>query len=375
MDLDGDGNISFDEFVAMMTGPETPLQRRCTLRIREMREAFYHFDRKEVGSFHASDVLRVLHDFGVPCTPEQALAIIRNADTDDNDALEIHEFVRTVVDDEMVGEEGMKEQAADAILLAQLESEKIDRLIEALDVPSDIRMKAEMALVKAYLLDEAPVVEYFLKEQARSGERVLWQLCRYATCKHYKDGEFLFQQEDPTTELFVILRGSVKVSVEKELEEWQQRKDVRVSAWADLSHMLMKYITGFSQAQERCQRLHEAELDIKEYHTALSLINEGLHEVQIIKTVTEENLRHDLEDVLAFPGITNNWVKFLGVSERLLKEIKALGKLHFSSIAASRLCRCAIGDFEVNELGHFCPESDFSSGRWGAGLIRQCSGK
>ena len=73
MVFSGDGHISFDEFVAMMTGPETALKRRCTLRIREMRDAFECFDLEHKGSFKASDVERVLKGFGVEeATPEAA---------------------------------------------------------------------------------------------------------------------------------------------------------------------------------------------------------------------------------------------------------------------------------------------------------------
>ena len=183
--------------------------------------------------------------------------MIRNADLDDNGALEIHEFVRTVVDDATVGEEAMKEQAEDAVLLAKMEAKKIDDLVEALKVPYNIRMAREMEQVRAYLLDQKPVVEYFLKEDPK----VRWQLCRYATVKHYKAGDFLFQQEDPTTELFVILRGQVQVSVEKGLEDWETREDIRVSAWAGLGHMLVKYITGFEAAKESCSQYHDEDPD------------------------------------------------------------------------------------------------------------------
>ena len=84
----------------------------------------------------------------------------------------------------------------------------------------------------------------------------------------------------------------------------------------------------------------------------MSIIDEGLHEANIIKNVTEENLRHDLEDVLAFSGITNSWVKFLTASEKFLEQARRLGKHHFVSIACGRLCKVilpdGIGDYVVH---------------------------
>jgi len=186
----------------------TPLQRRVKSRIREIRDAFETFDIKGVGSIDHLDIKRVLSEMGLSdVNEEECRDIISAADVDGNQALEIHEFVRAVVDDSCVLASAESPYQEDPTTLLAEEEASLETLCKVLTVEPGLRMKSEMDHVHNYLLEKKPVVEYLTHEKSN----VMEQLTRFATVKHYEDGDFIFHQNDPTTEFCVVLRGAVKV--------------------------------------------------------------------------------------------------------------------------------------------------------------------
>ncbi|XP_043222966.1 calmodulin-2/4-like [Amphibalanus amphitrite] len=99
VDLDGDGNLTFDEFVTVISKTSRDGERTREEADNAMREAFKVFDKNGRGFIGVSDLRAVLHCLGERLTDEEIEDIIEEVDMDGDGRIDFIEFVRAVTDD------------------------------------------------------------------------------------------------------------------------------------------------------------------------------------------------------------------------------------------------------------------------------------
>ena len=87
-DIDGDGKVNCEEFVAMMGQ-----KMKDTDREEEIREAFRVFDRDGNGFISAAELRHVMTNIGDKLTDEEVDDMIREADIDGDGQVNCEEFV------------------------------------------------------------------------------------------------------------------------------------------------------------------------------------------------------------------------------------------------------------------------------------------
>lgn len=88
IDINGDGEIDFDEFVALMARQVTEHDAE-----EELREAFKIFDSNEDGFISALELKTVMTNLGEKLTDEEIDDMIREADFDNDGVINYDEFV------------------------------------------------------------------------------------------------------------------------------------------------------------------------------------------------------------------------------------------------------------------------------------------
>eukprot|EP01084_Bolivina_argentea_P158307 275778_1 len=89
VDLDGNGEIDFDEFISLM--------HKCDVESdfdREIREAFKFFDKNESGEIDAKELSVIMHGLGASLSDAEIELLIKEADEDGNGVISISEFLR-----------------------------------------------------------------------------------------------------------------------------------------------------------------------------------------------------------------------------------------------------------------------------------------
>lgn len=88
IDINGDGEIDFGEFVSLMARQVSDHDAE-----EELREAFKIFDRNEDGFISASELRLVMTNLGEKLTDEEIDDMIREADFDKDGVINYEEFV------------------------------------------------------------------------------------------------------------------------------------------------------------------------------------------------------------------------------------------------------------------------------------------
>jgi Ca2+-binding EF-hand superfamily protein len=83
-DVDGDGQISFDEFTKMMMRPD-----KFVTFESELKEAFNVFDKDSNGSISAQELLKTMQDLGEIISEEEIALMIKEADMDGEQAFAV----------------------------------------------------------------------------------------------------------------------------------------------------------------------------------------------------------------------------------------------------------------------------------------------
>ena len=89
VELDGNGNIDFDEFRSLMA---KKMREKDT--DEELMEAFRFFDKDGNGFISAKELKQVMHNLGEKLTDEEINDMIRDADLDGDQAINFEEFAR-----------------------------------------------------------------------------------------------------------------------------------------------------------------------------------------------------------------------------------------------------------------------------------------
>ncbi len=92
VDVDGNGNIDFKEFLGLMAR-----KMRDTDTEEELIEAFKVFDRDGNGLVSASELKYVMLSLGEKITDEEVDEMIREADIDGDGFINYEEFVRMII--------------------------------------------------------------------------------------------------------------------------------------------------------------------------------------------------------------------------------------------------------------------------------------
>lgn len=87
MDIDGDGEISFEEFVKVMGDK---FYRRYTSS--EIRAAFNHFDKDNNGFISAEELKECMKKLGKNFTDREINRMIKSIDRDGNGMISLEEF-------------------------------------------------------------------------------------------------------------------------------------------------------------------------------------------------------------------------------------------------------------------------------------------
>ena len=88
VDLDGDGKVSFKEFLSMNTSTRMRKLHEDT----ELREAFDFYDANKDGLVSATELRNALRRLGMPVSQEEAVKMIKVADTDGDGQVSFEEF-------------------------------------------------------------------------------------------------------------------------------------------------------------------------------------------------------------------------------------------------------------------------------------------
>lgn len=88
-DLDGDGKVSFKEFLRM----NASAKMRKIHEDSELMEAFDYYDANKDGLVSVSELQSALGRLGMPVTKEEAQKMIKAADTDGDGQVSFEEFV------------------------------------------------------------------------------------------------------------------------------------------------------------------------------------------------------------------------------------------------------------------------------------------
>ena len=92
VDIDGNGNIDFKEFLGLMAR-----KMRDTDTEEELIEAFKVFDRDSNGLISAQELKHVMTSLGEKVTDEEVEEMIREADIDGDGYINYEEFVRMII--------------------------------------------------------------------------------------------------------------------------------------------------------------------------------------------------------------------------------------------------------------------------------------
>eukprot|EP00475_Leptophrys_vorax_P012982 TRINITY_DN1935_c0_g1_i1.p2 TRINITY_DN1935_c0_g1~~TRINITY_DN1935_c0_g1_i1.p2 ORF type:complete len:148 (+),score=50.35 TRINITY_DN1935_c0_g1_i1:107-550(+) len=91
-DIDGDGQISFEEFCRMMSKKD-----KFVTFETELKEAFSVFDKDGNGSISAQELLKVMTELGEKISLEEIDLMINEADLDGDGQMDFNEFVRIMM--------------------------------------------------------------------------------------------------------------------------------------------------------------------------------------------------------------------------------------------------------------------------------------
>jgi calmodulin len=92
VDIDGNGNIDFKEFLGLMAR-----KMRDTDTEEELIEAFKVFDRDSNGLISSQELKHVMTSLGEKITDEEVEEMIREADIDGDGYINYEEFVRMII--------------------------------------------------------------------------------------------------------------------------------------------------------------------------------------------------------------------------------------------------------------------------------------
>jgi calmodulin len=92
VDVDGNGNIDFKEFLGLMAR-----KMRDTDTEEELIEAFKVFDRDSNGLISGQELKHVMTSLGEKITDEEVDEMIREADIDGDGYINYEEFVRMII--------------------------------------------------------------------------------------------------------------------------------------------------------------------------------------------------------------------------------------------------------------------------------------
>lgn len=92
VDLDGNGNIDFKEFLGLMAR-----KMRDSDTEEELIEAFKIFDRDGNGFISAGELKHVMTSLGEKITDEEVDEMIKEADIDGDGSINYEEFVRMII--------------------------------------------------------------------------------------------------------------------------------------------------------------------------------------------------------------------------------------------------------------------------------------
>ena len=90
-DIEGNGTISFDAFIALM---ERKLRNEDVEE--EIIETFKKFDQDNNGLIGPEDIYNLLHSFNQDITISEAEEMIKNVDIDDDGLVNYQEFVKMI---------------------------------------------------------------------------------------------------------------------------------------------------------------------------------------------------------------------------------------------------------------------------------------
>ncbi|XP_017867866.1 PREDICTED: neo-calmodulin [Drosophila arizonae] len=91
IDMDGDGEIEFMEFVMMITKRMEGLTK-----IENLRVIFKLFDRDDDGFIAANEMRNVMHNLGERCSEEEFNEMMKEVDADNDGKLSFQDFVNAV---------------------------------------------------------------------------------------------------------------------------------------------------------------------------------------------------------------------------------------------------------------------------------------
>ncbi|KAF2581147.1 hypothetical protein F2Q68_00003596 [Brassica cretica] len=141
-DVDGDGRISYDEYVKMCDSIEKQaagvdkLVTSVTLpeeKMQEMKATFMLFDVGNNGFITAADFQLSAKNYGEKLTEEEAYNLLRNLDADGDGRVSFDEFVKRfmAIDDE---NDGLAKKLVTDVTLSTEEMEEMIQFFKALDV-------------------------------------------------------------------------------------------------------------------------------------------------------------------------------------------------------------------------------------------------
>ncbi|XP_052081213.1 neo-calmodulin-like [Mytilus californianus] len=91
IDIDGDGRVTFDEFLTIMT------KQFCSKETaRDIREAFRVFDKDGKGYLTVSEFRHIMENLGEKMTWEETEEMIEMVDTDGDDKISCDDFIKKV---------------------------------------------------------------------------------------------------------------------------------------------------------------------------------------------------------------------------------------------------------------------------------------
>ena len=89
VDKDGNGDIDFDEFKALMT--EKMNERNPE---EELRKSFRLYDSDDTGKITFKNLRETANELGEDLTDDEILSMIREADTDGDDQISLDDFIK-----------------------------------------------------------------------------------------------------------------------------------------------------------------------------------------------------------------------------------------------------------------------------------------